>query len=213
VEKLSTAGTTRHRLIEAVERLLSERDDLSVSLREITTAASANVAAVNYHFGSKQALVDTVITRALKGHAEAQLAGLEAAAATRPPAPVEELVWAWMRPTLDVVVEGRPLPITRVAARAVGGGSPHLRRLISTTHSEPHGRLVDLLAERLPEVSREELTFRVTLAVSVGTGLILGSITGGTAIQPSNRDEQAGRAVAFVAAGLSAPPTRAGGRP
>src|SRR5258708_31152589 len=77
--------TTPDRLIEAVERLMTERDDLEPSLREITSSAGANVAAVNYHFGSKDALVHAVIERPLTQHAPAPLASLDPCPRSPPP--------------------------------------------------------------------------------------------------------------------------------
>ena len=52
--------TTKGRILEATERLLAEHGFESVSLRDITTAAEVNVAAVNYHFGSKEKLFEAV---------------------------------------------------------------------------------------------------------------------------------------------------------
>ncbi|WP_456434363.1 CerR family C-terminal domain-containing protein [Thermosulfuriphilus sp.] len=48
--------TTKERLLEAAERLFGEKGYQGVSVREITQAAGCNVAAVNYHFGSKRDL-------------------------------------------------------------------------------------------------------------------------------------------------------------
>src|SRR5260370_16891657 len=77
--------TTPDRLIEAVERLMTERDDLEPSLREITSSAGANVAAVNYHFGSKDALVHPVIERALPQPAPDPPEGLHPSPPSHPP--------------------------------------------------------------------------------------------------------------------------------
>ena len=49
---MTAKKTTKERILEATERLLAEHGFESVSLRDITTAAEVNVAAVNYYFGS-----------------------------------------------------------------------------------------------------------------------------------------------------------------
>ena len=54
---------TRERVLRSAETLFAERGFEIVSLRDITGAADANVAAVNYHFGSKEKLIDAVIER------------------------------------------------------------------------------------------------------------------------------------------------------
>src|SRR5258708_39885205 len=92
--------TTPDRLIEAVERLMTERDDLEPSLREITSSAGANVAAVKYHIGSHVALAHAVIERALTPHPRLRLEGPHPCARSPPPPGVEQLGGAWLRPTL-----------------------------------------------------------------------------------------------------------------
>ena len=57
---------TKLRILEAAERLFMERGFAATSLREITATARVNLAAVNYHFGSKEALIDAVLTRRLQ---------------------------------------------------------------------------------------------------------------------------------------------------
>jgi AcrR family transcriptional regulator len=57
---------TRELLVEVATRLIAERGIGNVSVRDITSAAGVNTAAINYHFGSKDGLVDAVVVR----HAE-----------------------------------------------------------------------------------------------------------------------------------------------
>ena len=52
---------TKKNIIFAAQKLFAEKGFEGVSLREITAEAGANVAAVNYHFGNKEQLVDEVI--------------------------------------------------------------------------------------------------------------------------------------------------------
>lgn len=47
---------TRERLLDHAERLFAEKGFSAASVRDVTAAANCNLAAVNYHFGSKQAL-------------------------------------------------------------------------------------------------------------------------------------------------------------
>jgi AcrR family transcriptional regulator len=201
--------STRRNLIAAVERLLAERDDLDVSLRDITNAAGANIAAVNYHFGSKDALVHAVIEEALRRHADAVLAALEAVAASR--GGVDDLVRAWLSPRVEHAGGRRPL-LPRITALVVSGGSPALRDMGLRTHADSDARFVELLADRLPEVPRDELRFRIALAGFALSGLIVG-VVDTAAIDHSSaarRSETVEKTVRFIASGLSAQPvTRA----
>jgi len=72
----AAAGPTRERLLDAAERLFAERGFKRASVREITAAAGCNLAAVNYHFGSKRALYRAVFSRRLGALREQRLAAL-----------------------------------------------------------------------------------------------------------------------------------------
>ena len=54
---------TRERILDAAERLFAERGYDGASLRAITGQARVNLAAVNYHFRSKRALMRAVFAR------------------------------------------------------------------------------------------------------------------------------------------------------
>lgn len=54
---------TKDQILDAAERLFAQNGIDSVSLRTITQEAGVNLAAVNYHFGSKEALVTEVFAR------------------------------------------------------------------------------------------------------------------------------------------------------
>src|SRR4051812_50051162 len=73
VDQRREAGLrTRARLLDAALALLAERGEDGVTLRELTTAAEANVAAVSYHFGSLRSLCDAAGQHALERDLEAQ---------------------------------------------------------------------------------------------------------------------------------------------
>jgi len=63
---------TRARLMDAALDLIAERGEGGVTLRELTDAAEANVAAVSYHFGSLRSLCEAAIEDALERYLDAQ---------------------------------------------------------------------------------------------------------------------------------------------
>src|SRR5215831_14449205 len=156
------AQGTPQRLIAAVERLLAERDDLDPPLRDITQAAGANVAAVNYHFGSKAALVTAVIERAVTEQAHEALEALDAISNAPPPAGVEEILWAWIQLGAGIAPN---TVLGRVVARILAGPPAELGELVERTTAEPRARLLRLLSDRLPQLSVEELGFRVDMTL------------------------------------------------
>ena len=56
---------TATRILDAAERLFVEHGFEATSLRTITQQAEVNLAAVNYHFGSKKELIQAVLDRYL----------------------------------------------------------------------------------------------------------------------------------------------------
>src|SRR6516225_8339006 len=91
---------TCQRLLEATIELLSKRGGEALTLREITDAAGANVAAVSYHFGSKEALIKRAVEYAIDRIIDAQAAELDALG-ERPS--VDALAGALARPVVEAV--------------------------------------------------------------------------------------------------------------
>ncbi|MDY3330934.1 MAG: TetR/AcrR family transcriptional regulator [Pelistega sp.] len=63
--KLRKADLTKKAILDAAERLFVEKGHESASMRDITQMANVNLAAVNYHFGSKDELIIAVMKRRL----------------------------------------------------------------------------------------------------------------------------------------------------
>jgi AcrR family transcriptional regulator len=102
--------------MDAALDLLSERGEDGVTLRELTDAADANVAAVSYHFGSLKALCDAAIEHALERYLDAQQ---DAVSTLGPESTLEELAAAFARPMMRALaVGGRDLAVMRIVARA-----------------------------------------------------------------------------------------------
>jgi AcrR family transcriptional regulator len=92
---------TRALILDAAERLYAERGFGDVTLRDIVAAAGVNLAAVNYHFGSKDELIaELFVTRGIATNRE-RLAELKAAeAAGGGHADVKAILRALVGPTL-----------------------------------------------------------------------------------------------------------------
>ena len=95
--------TTKSLILEATERLVAEHGFESVSLRDITNDAQVNVAAVNYHFGSKEKLFEAIQCRYIDPVNEERLRMLEELTGEGRVATVREILEAFMRPFLTVV--------------------------------------------------------------------------------------------------------------
>jgi AcrR family transcriptional regulator len=107
---------TRARLLDAALDLLAERGEDGVTLRELTSAAEANIAAVSYHFGSLRSLCEAAIEHALERYLDAQQ---EAVSTLGHESTLEELAGAFARPMVRALaMGGRDLAVMRIVARA-----------------------------------------------------------------------------------------------
>ncbi len=130
---------TRQKILDTAEILFAERGFHSVSVRDITTAAGVDVALINYHFGSKQLLFETVFMRRAEVLNAERLRRLEAAVQrAKPRAPkVEDIIDAFTHPLLDRSARGGPGWKAYFALIAQVNNSTEFGGLMMTRYFDP----------------------------------------------------------------------------
>ena len=202
-QRLAAGERTRTRLMEAALDLIAERGEEGVTLRELTDAADANVAAVSYHFGSLKSLCDAAIEHALERYLDAQL---EAVSALDPESTIEESAGAFARPMMKALaLGGRELAVMRIVARA-GIDPPERWARLSPRFDQIRADVVHVLRANLPEVRRQELTFRTRCAAGMLNWIVLAPVG---AELTSKSEKQIERLLVPVVAGAFRGTTRA----
>jgi AcrR family transcriptional regulator len=183
VDRRREAGQrTRTRLMDAALDLLAERGEQGVSLRDITSAADANVAAVSYHFGSLKALCDAAVEQALERYLDAQQ---EAILTLVPDSTLEELAAAFARPMVSAMVAGgRNLDAMRIVARG-GIDPPEGWQRFDPAFDRIRADALRVLKANVPSVKERELTFRIRCAAGLMNWLILAPV--GTELRGGSR--------------------------
>jgi len=156
---------TRERLLDAAERLVGEHGFATTSLRAITEAAGANVAAVNYHFGSKDGLLRAVVARAMEAVNAERLRLLKDM--DEPTA--EDLVRAFVMTGVSVVERGgkRRAELARFLGRVMCEPDPAIRRLFADEVGPAERQYLDALVAALPDVPPQEVGFRYRAMVGL----------------------------------------------
>jgi AcrR family transcriptional regulator len=172
-QRLAAGERTRTRLVEAALDLIAERGEEGVTLRELTDAADANVAAASYHFGSLKSLCDAAIDQALERYLDAQ----EAAVSALPPeSTLEELAAAFARPMISALTKGgRDRAVIRIVARA-GIDPPEGWHRLDARFDQIRGDVLEVLKANLPGVRAPELTFRTRCAAGMLNWLALARV-------------------------------------
>ncbi len=197
---------TKEKILDTAERLIGERGYAATSLRHIIAEAGVNLAAVHYHFGCKEDLLDAVVVRKAAPVNEARLARLERVEAEAGSGRLE----------VDKVLEAFFLPTAEMASR-----SPEFVRLMGRMHAEgmmpgiieKHFeatvmRFVTALRRALPELPEEELMWRVhfmvgAMAHAICSAPMLPRMAG----HPEGMEPRMQRLVTFLGAGFRAAPT------
>jgi len=168
--------------MDATLDLLAERGEDSVSLREITSAADANVSAVSYHFGSLRSLCDAAIEDALEHYLDAQH---DAVGALSPDSSVEQLAEAFARPMIGALASGgRDLAVMRLVARTALDAPEGWRRF-GTKFDQIDGECVRVLKAYFPRIKAAELVLRTRLVAGMLNWAILAPL--GTSLRGRSR--------------------------
>ena len=205
---------TQTRILDTAEELFMQRGFEGASMRMLTAKAGVNLAAVNYHFGSKDALIEAVFHRrldAMNAERIAELERLETDADGRPLA-ADSIIRAFIGASLRMIEDARGggRNFIRLLGRAYTEPAKPIRALIGQMYAPAMERFKAAFSRALPELPRDELVWRMhfmfgtlayTLAATDTVQLIAGA-------KPEDRYDARvlqDRLTAFMSAGLLAP--------
>src|SRR6266568_1670549 len=159
------SSATQGKILDAAEALFMEHGFEATSLRQITATAGVNLAAVNYHFGSKEELFQAVLTRRLDPMNQERielLQKLEREAAGKTLS-CEKVLFAMLIPALRLARDERRggKNFLRLLGRAYADPAPFIRHFLSQQYAGMIGRYKEAFLRALPQLSRQELTWRL----------------------------------------------------
>jgi AcrR family transcriptional regulator len=152
--------STRERLLNVAEQRFGEGGYEGTSLRAITVAAAANIAAVNYHFGSKEALLRAAVARAMAPVNTERRRRLDQLEASGQPEP-EQLIRAFIEPGLDLILRRgeRGAVVARFIGRIAFDPSQRIRELYAAESDPIEARYLTALQAALPHASPDAVAF------------------------------------------------------
>ena len=157
-------GGPKLRLVEAAEKLFAEKGFEAVSVRDITKEAGANVAAVNYHFGSRDGLVLAVMSRYLTPVNQERLAELEKVERNSGGQPaIEDVLEAYVRPLVAHVgrSELSEKLYCKLVGRIFGEQGVEVPADIQNQTRNLIERFTKAMGKALPNYNQEELIWRL----------------------------------------------------
>lgn len=205
---------TKSRILDAAESLFMEHGFEATSLRQLTAAAGVNLAAVNYHFGTKEELFQAVLTRRLDpmNQERIDLLARYGKESGGKPLTCEKVLSAMLIPALrlsrDESRGGKNF--LRVLGRAYADPAPFIRHFLSAQYAEMIGSFKEAFLQALPHLTRQELTWRLHFVMGALSYTLAGTdalkLMAQVAPDEKDNDEMLLQRLApFLAAGLKAP--------
>jgi AcrR family transcriptional regulator len=201
---------TKDKILDTAEKLFALEGYSVTSLRKITSEAGVNLAAINYHFQTKEGLLVALLHRRIDPVNEERIEMLDRVEAAGDPT-VEQIVRALLEPAI------------RMTDR-YGAGGEYGIRILGKIHGEPAGVPLDLFRELfstvfqrftaafarvLPDLPEDERHWRLhfiigAMAHTLVSSLKLEEMTCGVC-NSGDTDAMVERMVSFAAAALNAP--------
>lgn len=204
---------TKDRLLDAAERLFGSHGFGGTSLRKVTAEAGANLAAVHYHFGSKEALLRATAARRIEPVNRERIRLLDEIEARVPSGklPLEPILDAFFRPALllEATSPAERAPLRQLAAVIHSEPAEVVQPLVAELFGEIARRFVGALERALPHLSGEDVALRLQFSV----GLMVHALSQHFAdvhqpdlpALPRDGEGLLQAMIAFAAAGLRAP--------
>ncbi len=199
--------STKDRILGAAEELFAQHGFAGTSLRQVTSRADVNIAAVNYHFGPKENLINEVFRRRMDDMTSQRLAQLEEAQRAYP-GQLQPVLAAFIQPALALAQDKNGGgSFVRVIARAYAEKNDGLRQFLSDHYGHVLREFGKAIAQCVPGLSKEELYWRLDFVSGALTYAMadFGLIKRPTGVtEAANRERAALELIRFAEAGLRA---------
>lgn len=207
----TTRASARQRLMDASEHLFAEHGWNAVSIRSIVAAAGVNLAALHYHFGSKEQLLAEIFAARAKPIAEERmrlLAEIDPAEASS----LERILEAFMRPALTIGADERfgGRAFVKLRARLATEPEAVSRKILANAFDRSSGLFLTALGRSLPKIPRADLEWRFhfllgTMFYTMANAGRIQSLTDGRC-DPGRVEDALRHIVPFLAAGFRSAP-------
>ncbi|RMH60323.1 MAG: TetR/AcrR family transcriptional regulator [Calditrichaeota bacterium] len=194
---------TSENILCAAEEVFADNGIAATSLRAIVKKAGANVAAIHYHFGSKEALIRAVFHRHIEPINNERLALLNALEADTSPITMEQLVHAFLAPMFHYFAR-QPQRVRGLFARL--HSEPQWTRPILQQHHKILERFQQAFMHVAPELSAGQVRFRMTFMMG-SMGIILSPnhpLLNGEQREAQTMEKMLSEIIKFNAAGMAA---------
>ena len=204
--------TTKKRIMDVAEQLFAARGVSGTSIRNITSRAKVNLAAVHYHFGSKESVLEAVVSRRLVPLTAERSALLDEYERQSEGGAVE----------LPKIIEALVGPALRLSRSSEKGGE-HFMRLLGRLVMEPDAKIQRILTDHfrlslekfkpplekaLPHLKPADFFWRVHFLVGAMVHTMADSeriqIVSGGICNPDDTEGTVKRLVSFISAGMEA---------
>lgn len=166
-----TQHDTVTRILNAAETLFAEKGFSETTLRSITELANVNLAAVNYHFGSKKALIQAVFARFLDPFCTLLDQNLDAFEAEKLNQETDlHAALGVLQDTLLASLTGdttqeRLSIFLRLLGLAYTQSQGHMRRFLKSNYQITYDRIITVVQATNPNISANDLFWRIHFAV------------------------------------------------
>ncbi|BAX95752.1 transcriptional regulator [Mycobacteroides stephanolepidis] len=187
---MQDSATVREKLVQGALDCLQERGYGNTSSRDIARASGANLASINYHFGSKEALLNAALGQCFATWNQRVQQAFDQSAAASP----YEQIRAVLAATVDSFAQIRPSVHACIESYAPALRSQDLREHLASGYAEVRQHSVDLARAALAGTDiepPESLPTIVTVLMAIIDGLMIQWIADPTAIPNSGEVLQA----------------------
>ncbi len=202
-----TPSDTKTHILDAAERLFAEKGFDGTAIREITRAASVNVAAIHYHYGSKEEVLRGVTDRIVGRLNSRRFELLDRALADAQPHPasIEAILDAFIRPDIEVLqkLQERGPTVAHFLGRTYMDPTPWIQQMAQEQFAEAQTRFIPVLATALDHLTFEEILWRGRRMAAILIHLFATWPDDG--MTDAEADDTLARLIRFLAPALQAP--------